>query len=88
MSASKNGSVGARIPLDAETVRTVRLGGVARENRDLLRLIPEALEQAGPFAFVFDVEPPRYVRQLLDTLGVEVIVDPEGGRLEVRRGLP
>jgi hypothetical protein len=61
-----------------------KLGGQA-ETQGWLKLIPEALEEAGPFAFVFDAEPPRYVRELMDTLGVEVIVDTEGGRMEVRQ---
>jgi hypothetical protein len=85
MSASKNGLHGrARIPLDSEAVRTIKIGGQGKATRDMLRLLPEAIEQAGPFAFVFDVEPPSYVRALLDTLGVDVIVDEFGGKLEVR----
>ena len=77
----------ARKPLNAADVLACRLGGQGRATRDLLKLIPEAIEEAGPFAFVFDVEPPRYVRDLLDTLGVDVIVDQPGGRLEVRRAV-
>jgi hypothetical protein len=69
-------------PLNALEVHSAKLGGQA-EAQGWLKLIPEAIQEAGPFAFLFDAEPPAYVRELLDTLGVEVIVDPEGGRMEV-----
>lgn len=73
----------ARKPPSSAEVNACRLGGQSRDTRDMLRLIPEAIDEAGPFAFVFDVDPPRYVRELLDTLGVDVIVDGPEGRCEV-----
>ena len=76
--------VPSRFPQSSREVHMAKLGGQA-ETQGWLKLIPEALEEGGPFAFVFDVEPPRYVRELMDTLGVEVIVDPAGGRMEVRK---
>jgi hypothetical protein len=75
-------NVRALRPPNGRQVDSTRLGGQA-EVREWLKLIPEAVQEAGPFAFIFDAEPPQYVRELMDTLGVEVIVDPPRGRMEV-----
>jgi hypothetical protein len=70
--------------MSAAQVGAARLGGQA-EAQGWLKAIPDAIQEAGPFAFIFDAEPPRYVRELMDTLGVEVIVDPERGEMTVEK---
>jgi hypothetical protein len=54
-------------------------GEFAHEWAHLLR---EEVALAGPFAFVFDTDPPEYVGNLLRTLGVEILVE-RGAELRV-----
>lgn len=45
--------------------------------RNMLRSIPDLVEELGPIEFVFPTEPPEHVRRLLATLGVAVAVDAD-----------
>lgn len=55
--------------------RTGNQGQGGSAFRNLLRSIPDIVDELGPIEFVFVDEPPEHIRRLMATLGVAIVVD-------------